>query len=895
MLSRLTAYFRGLVRRNRIDNEADEELQFHLEMEIQANVARGMTPAEARRVALRDLGGLTQTKEAVRDVRAFFLDSLRQDLRFAVRSLRRSPAFALVAILTLALVIGASTAIFSALYGLVFRRLPYAEPGRLVMLWDSNVKNGGEHLPVMESAFPTFEQEARSFEAMAPYVPPSPKNDMFASRLWGTEERISMAACTQQLFPVLGIAPVLGRAFVSADAISGSPRVAILTHDFWRRHYGGRPDAVGETLSLNFAGEKYGYTIVGVMPQAFEFPFPLVREKADVWVNFRFSLGRFLPSNSLTVVARLRKGATLRQAQAEIDTINSRIEREHRKYYEGERTSVVSLESELIRDVRTVLWVLVAAIGSLVLIGCANIGHLLLVRAVSRERDYALRAALGAGRAALVRGAFTEVALLAVAGGSLGLLLASWGVRAFLALLPASLYIPRLDVVALDWRLLVVSAVVSIGATACFGLLPALRVLRPDLNPFLKSGARTERGPASVFRRPGSVLLISEVCLTLVLLTATVMLARSLRALLEANERFQPERLVTLDVSFSNAAVRSLPDFQALKVSLLTEFEQRVAAMSGVRSVAAAESFPLSASSVSFRLDGGAAPSATALDEAELHVVTPNFFRTMASSVLRGRSFADSDGPGAGPVAVINEAMARRHWPDVDPVGHRIGSLHYTDRWVYYQIVGIVKDPDRFGKGDAARPALYLSLLQVPLSHLSLIVRTSGDPRPLAGMLRPAALQISPGYMMVSDVRTGEEIVSEASARLHFASMLLAALSGVALLLAVVGIYGLLAYYTAQRTHEMGVRVALGATRGGIVRLVLRQGMSLAGAGVLAGTAVAVAFARSMTSMLYHVAPMEPATFVGAAAFLLIVALFACYVPACRAAKVDPIVALRDE
>ena len=336
----------------------------------------------------------------------------------------------------------------------------------------------------------------------------------------------------------------------------------------------------------------------------------------------------------------------------------------------------MSLESELIRDVRTVLWVLLAAVGSLALIGCANIGHLLLVRAVSRERDYALRAALGAGRGTLVRGAFAEVALLAVVRRvHLAFCSLYWGMRAFLALLPASLYIPRFDVVALDWRLLVVSAVVSIGATACFGLLPALRVLRPDLNPLLKSRARTERGRGSVFRRPGSVLLVSQVCLTLVLLTATVMLTRSLRALLEANERFQPERLLTLDVSFSNAAVRSLPDFQKLKVGLLTEFEERVAAMPGVSAVAAAESFPLSANAVSFRLDGKAGPVATGTPEAELHVVTPNFFETMASSRLRGRSFADSDGPGAQPVAVINEAMARRYWPDSDPVGQRIGSF----------------------------------------------------------------------------------------------------------------------------------------------------------------------------------------------------------------------------
>jgi predicted permease len=896
VLARLWGYARGLVRRNRIEVEVDEELQFHVEMEMQGNVERGMTPAEARRVALRDLGGLTQTKEAVREVRAFFLDSVRQDLRFAVRSCRRSPAFALVAILTLALVIGASTAIFSALYGLVFRRLPYSDPGRLVMLWDSNLKSGAEHLPMMESAFPTFEREARSFEAMAPYIPPSPKRRMFAFKLWGTEERVSRASCTHHLFSVLGAAPILGRPFVSADAASGSAPVAILSYGFWRLHYGGRPDVVGKTLSLNFAGERDDYTIVGVLPQSFEFPFPLVPEKADVWVNLRYSLTRFLPSNGFTVVARLRKGASLRQAQTEIDTIGRRIERDHRRDYEGEQTRVVSLESELVRDIRTILWVLLAAIGCVLLIGCANIGHLLLVRAVSRERDYALRAALGAGRATLARGAFTEVLLLAVVGGSLGLLLAYWGMRAFLALLPGSLYIPRFDVIALDWRLLVVSASVSIGATACFGLLPAIRVLRPDLNPLLKRGARAKRRPASVFRRPGSILLVSEVCLALVLLTATVMLTRSFRALLAANVRFQPERMLTLDVSFSNFAVRTLPDYGNLKVSLFKEFNDRVAALPGVRSVAVADQFPLSGYANSFKADSGAGLIAQAHQPAELHIVSPSFFEMMAASLVGGRWLADSDVPASPPVAVINETMANRYFPDSNPLGRRIApSVRYTDDVVSYLIVGIVRESDRFGKGDQAQPAVYLSESQVPLNRRSVVVRTTGDPGAVAGRVREAALQIYPGQMFVSDVRTGGEIVSEASARLRFASMLLTVLAAVALMLAVIGIYGLLAYYTAQRTHEMGIRLALGATRGGILRLVLRQGMLLAGAGVLAGSAVAAAFARSMTSVLYHVAPVEPGTFVGGASFLLVIACLACLVPARRAAKVDPVVALRDE
>ena len=830
-------------------------------------------------------------------LRALFLDSLGQDLRFTIRSFRRKPAFPLLAVATLALVIGASTAIFSALYGLLFRRLAYADPGRLVMLWDSNLKTAEEHLPVMASAFPTFERDARSFEALAPYIPPPPKNEMFVNRVWGTEERISTARCTGQLFSVLHVAPILGRPFVLGDAESGGAPVAILTHAFWIRHYGGRPDVIGDTLSLNFAGERRDYTIVGVMPQAFEFPFPLVRERADVWLNLQFSQSHFVQSNNVTVLARLRKGVNLRQAQAEIDTIGARLEQEHPKDYEGERTSVVSLESELVRDVRTVLWMLLVAIGSVVLIGSANIAHLLLVRAVSRERDYALRAALGAERATLVRNAVTEVALLAVVGGSIGLVLAYSGMRVFLAMLPASLYIPRFDVVALDWRVLVASAGVSVGATACLGLLPALRVLRQDINPLLKPGARGDRGGASVFRRPGSLLLISQMCLTLFLLTATVMLTRSVLAFAATNVRFQPERMLTVDVGFSNHVVRTVPDFSKLKVSRYKEFKDRVSGMRGVRSVAFAESFPLATGYPnSFKANSGDDPIALADQPAEMHIVSASFFEMMSARVVRGRWLADSDVPGAQPVAVVNEMMSKRYFRDSNPIGRSIvPRMRYTNDLVSYLIVGTVQEPERFGTGDEAQPAVYLSELQVPLNLRSVVVRTSGDPEFLASAVRWAALQIYPGQMLVSEVRTGEEIVSESSARLHFAAMLLSVLTAVALLLAVLGIYGLLAYYTAQRTHEMGIRVALGATRGGILRLVLLEGLLIAAVGVLAGGLVTVTLARSIRSMLYHVSPMEPASLIGAAAFLLLVALLACYVPARRAANVDPIVALRHE
>ena len=897
MLTRLLASLKGLLRRNAIDLELDEELQFHVEMETQKHIERGMSPGEARRVALRDLGGVTQTKEAVRDERGVFSDALARDLRFAFRSLRRSPAFTVVAVLTLTLVIGASTAIFSALYGLVFRRLGYTDPDRLVMLWDSNVKSGREHLPMMEAAFPTFERESRSFEGMAPYYPPSSRSEIFALKIWNTEERVSRGLCTHRLFSVLGVAPLLGRSFIPQDASAGSADVAILSYDFWRRHFGSRRDVVGQMLSLNFAGERTDYAIVGVMPEGFEFPFPMVPGRADVWLNLRFSLKRFLALNNFTVVARLRRGVTLEQAQAEIDTIASHIERSQPEHYQGERTSVVPLQSELIRDVRTVLWVLLAAVGSLFLIGCANLGHLLLARAAAREHDSALRVALGAGRAALVRASLAEVLVLVALGGPLGFLLAYGSMRTFLALLPPSLYVPRFESLALDWCLLIASTLVATGACTTFALLPALRVLCPDPSRLLQGRTGNDRRQRSVFRRPGGVLLVSELCLTLVLLTSTAMLARSLRALLATNLRFQPEHTLTLDVSFSNHAVGSLPDFDTLKVSLFREFADRVRALPGVRLVSVAgDGFPLPTYPNGFKADAGTGPIAENYQPAEMQIVSPNFIEILGARVVAGRWLSEQDGPGSQLVAVVNDTTARRYFPGSSPIGRRIAPyIVPTDKRESYLIVGVVEEADRFGKGERPQPAVYLSESQHPLNQRTFVVRTSGDPGALAGIVRPMAQQIYPGEIFVSDVRTGDTVVSEASARLRFASMLLSALAVVAVLLALVGVYGLAAYYTSQRTHEFGIRMALGATRGQVLRLVLRQGLSLAAVGLLLGSAIVPAFGHSMRAMLYHVAPVEPMTIAGVAALLLLFALLASWIPARRATTIDPVESLRHE
>ncbi len=811
-----------------------------------------------------------------------------------------------MAILTLALVIGANTAIFSAIYGLLFRSLPYRDSDRLVMLWDSNRRTGQEHMGVMEGSFPILESEAKSFSGMGAFTGMGALGSMFADKLWGTDERVATTLCTSQLFPVLGVSPFLGRTFSPQNDVydeharSSDSSVAILSYAFWQRHYGASADVIGKTLALNDYGKHQEYTIIGVMPQGFAFPYPMFAEKPDVWLPYPISNAHFSPGNNLLVIARLRTGVSPRNAQAELNTITGRLQQEFAKYYKGEYVTVTTLGSELVRDARTMLWTLFAALGFVLLIGCANVGNLMLMRAVSRGKEMAVRAALGAGRLAVIRQMLAEATLLAVAGGALGFPLAHWTLRLAVAAVPASIYIPRLDLIALDTRILALTAAISTFAAALFGTLPSVRFSGPDLSRMINAAPAPDRASPSILRRPGSLLLISEVSLAVVLLTGTALLTKSLKRLMDVNLHFQPDRLLVMDVAFSNAYVEATPDFDERKVTLYSQFQQQLEGMPGVHSVTFVDQFPLPTlrglSIQGFKETGGSGPISENYQPAEMHVVTPNFFEMMGSSLQRGRWLADADTPKSLPVAVINQAMAEAYWPGADPLGHRIAPfIRYTDRKDSYAIVGVVQDPKRFGTGQAPEPAVYLATGQVPLNFYSVLVRTSGDPHSLAGPLRSAALQMAPGQMYVSEVRTGGDLVSESSARSRVTALLLACFAGLAVILGVIGIYGLIAYYTAQRTREIGIRMALGATPRNVMRLVLGEGMSLIGLGVMLGLFLAYGFARSLASLLYGTPPADLPEYLVAAALFACVGLAACYIPARRAMRVDPMIALRHE
>jgi len=543
------------------------------------------------------------------------METLLQDFRYGLRMLSKAPGFAAVAILTLALGIGANTAMFSALYALVLRPLPYANSPQLVMLWDSNRATGLQHIPVMAGSFSVLRSQAKSFEGMAAFGPEGPRDQMLSSSVWGTEERVAIAGVSPQFFSVLEVVPLLGRTFVASEGVAGrewqSAHVAVLSYAFWRQHYGASVEAIGKTITINESGEKAQFTIVGVMPKAFDFPYPLEASKPDLWINLPMR-NSFDAGNILQVVGRLKSGVSLAQAQAEVHTVADRIRAQYPTEYKDEDVSVVPLSGELIRNVRSILWVLLAAFTFILLIGCANVGNLLLVRAVSREKEMAIRATLGANRLALIRQMLVEAMLLAVGGGALGLLLAYVSLRAFLVALPQSIYIPRLDSVALDTRMFVLAAGFSVLAAGVFSVLPTLRLARPDLNETMKSGSARKSSPVrSVLRRPGSVLLVVEASLALVLLTGALLMLRSMQKLLAVNSQFRPERLLSMkigiDDAYMNKAYReSLPD-DVVRLPF-EQFEQRISALPGVEAMALADGFPPVAHQLTwaqFKADGG--------------------------------------------------------------------------------------------------------------------------------------------------------------------------------------------------------------------------------------------------------------------------------------------------
>ncbi len=809
------------------------------------------------------------------------MENLLQDLRYAARLLARQPGFTLVAVLTLALGIGANTALFSIVNGVLLRPLPYPEPERLV--WFHETQPALSQAPFSAADFLDYRIQNQSFENIAAG---RPLNYNLTGA--GQPERVRGAVVTSNFFSLLGVAPGLGRAFLAEEGRAGTPRVAVLRYGFWQSRFGGDPALLGKTIRLN----DEPVTVVGVMPAGFTF-----YQGVDLWLNPRNVVPEVFPNftgelltnrnmHYLNVLGRLKPSWTLAAAQADIDAIVKRLQQQYSSNA-GHGVRLVSLHEQATGEVRPALLVLLAAVGVVLLIACANVANLLLARSTARQREIAVRAALGASRRRVMRQLLTESLLLSLLGGLLGLLLSFWGTDLLLALSPQGM--PRAESIRVDLWVLAFAAGTSLLTGVVFGLAPALQVSHPRLTDSLKEGGRSDSASAGRSRLR-SLLVIAEVALSLVLLIGAGLLLKSFVHLLEVRAGFDPENLMTMWVSFS-AQKYSPPGRTAEFTRALLE---RLKSLPGVEGVTVSNDLPLEGEDTTTypELEGRPEPPPADRILTGWHAVGPQFFSTLGIPLLKGRAITESDTEGAPRVVIVNQTAARRLWPGEDPIGKRLRLGDRSDPWS--EVVGVVGDVKHNGLDAEFAADAYTPFLQVPWPYMAVILKTRADPETLVAAVRREALALDPDQP-VFGLRPMAQVLAETVAPRRATMTLTGLFAALALLLAAVGLYGVMAYLVTQRTHEIGIRMALGAQPADIFRLVVGQGLTLIVAGVGVGLAASLAATRVLARLLFGVTPTDPATFVAVTALLAAVALAACYLPARRATRVDPMVALRYE
>ena len=815
--------------------------------------------------------------------------TLARDLRYGLRLLARSPSFTAIALLTLTLGIGATTAIFSVVDAVLLRALPYRDPRRLVAVFEDNSKVGFPRDTPAPGNYADWKAQTRIFEDVAAA---SQYGRFHTFNLAGETgagasepERLEGANVTRNLFSVLGVAPALGRVFLPEEDQPGGPHVVLINHALWKRRFAADPGIVGRAILLN--GAKY--TVVGVMPANFSYPSAGI----DLWTPQAFTAQQLRERGAhyLEVVARLRPGVTLAQANADLEVLRRRLAREYPDTNAGiQRFFAEPLQDSYTYGARTGLIVLMAAVGFILLIVCANIANLLLARATGRQREIAVRTALGAARGRIVRQILTESLVLAAGGGLLGILLASWCLNFLKNLIPADL--SRTVALSLDPGVLAFTLAICFASSLLFGMAPALQVSRIDLNSVLKDGGRGSTG-----LRRGSLrnlLVIGEVALSLMLLVGSGLLLESFARLRGIDPGFRAGHVLTARV---DAPVTRYGDFTK-RTTFFARVLERVRALPGVESAGFTSALPLTwdGGTGGFIPEGAVVRPDVAWD-ANNRVVSPGYFEAMGIPLRRGRLFRDADGPDAPPVAIINEAMARKFWPNQDPLGKRFKFENGSDNTPWLRIVGIVGDVRQMRLDEPPRQEMYFPYWQAKDNWMvprDLAIRTAGDPLSLAGAVRQAVWSIDRDQP-VSNVMTLDALLDKEVAQRRVQASLLAGFAALALILACIGIYGVLSYLVAQRTQEIGVRVALGASAADVFRTVAGQGMTLAAFGMAAGLAGALALSRLLGSLLFGVGAVDPAAYIAAVVLFGAVALAACYFPARRAADVDPLTALRYE
>jgi predicted permease len=884
-----TARLRALFHRETVITEIEEEMRAHLDMDVQNLINRGLKPEEARSTALRDFGNMSRFREIAYEVRGGgLLETFWQDLRFGSRLLIRNPGFSMIAIITLSLGIGANTAIFSVVNAVLLRPLDYHDPQKIVTLL-----NDGSG-PVSPGNFLDFRAGCGSFSLVA------------AAEAWGgtlggndRPEEVGGLRMGEGLFELLGVPPLVGRTLRSDDFQAGKDHVLVLSYKLWQRALAGDPDVVGRTLTVT--GENY--TVVGVMPKQFQFP-PFWSTRAEMWAPLDLSArAASRGGNSLRVFGRLKPGTTIGQAQSEVDGVNATLAREYPESNAGLNLRVDPLTEKVVGKVRPALLMLGAAVGFVLLIACANVACLLLARTTVRQKETAVRVALGASRSRILRQLLTESLLLSFFGAVFGSLLAVWGVDVLRGLLAGNsssfnVRLPRLNDIRIDQTALLFTLAVSLLTSMLFGLAPALSASKPDLSQVLKESARSTTGR----RRLRESLVVAELALALVMLVGAGLLMNSFLKLQRIDPGFHPDNVLTMTISLAGSPRYAGESREAF----YRELTERLRNIPGVEAVSAINHLPLAGDAWgrALTIDGMPVPPPGQRVGTLWRVCRPGYFKTMGIPLIEGREFDEQDDVNHPGVVIVNETLVKQHLAEEDPIGKRItlddpGSKN--PNWL--TVVGVVKDVKQESWNSKVSNEVYTPFQQSEdfysaaarhFTSMTVVARTSVNPTTLATSVRDN-VRLLDRHLPVSNVISMRQVIEDSLWQPRFNLQLIGLFASVALLLAAVGLYGVVSYSVTQRSHEVGLRMALGAQRGNVVRVILAQGMRLVAAGVAIGIALSFVLTRLMASLLFEVSATDFSTLSLIAALLVVVALFACWLPAHRAARMDPLAALRYE
>jgi len=884
MFQLLRLKLRALLHKNEMDRELEEEMRSHLDRMIEQNIAQGMNPIDARSAARRDFGGLEQAKDQCRDARGIrFIEELGQDLRYGLRMLLKKPGFTLIAVIMLALGIGANTAIFSVINTLILNPLSIAEPERVAVIWRTTKEKRTESF-VSYLELQDWRSMNQSFEAIAGYKP-----NGFTLLNDGQAERIQGMHVTANFLSLLKIKLFRGRDFQFEEEKRGAQPVVIISHQYWQNRLGGDEAALGKQLSLN--GKSF--TVIGILPPTFEFP--LAEKQTEILTTIAAE-GQNLDERGaqvLLTIGRLKQGVTFAQAQAELTAIAEALEQQYPQYSREITAYLVSVDEQIVgRDIRSALWLLLGAVGFILLIACTNMTNLLLVRASSRQKELALRAALGAGTWRVARQLLTESLLLSLLSGVVGLLIALWGLGAIKYY--GADQLPRLDEVQINARVLAFTLAMSLLTAVLFSLIPIFKASRPDINEVLKAGAKnaTSSGALRLWR---DSLVVAEVMLGLVLLIGAGLMIRSFGLLVNVSPGFDPKNVLTGQVSLTRASYENTEE----RIRYVNQTLERLQALPGVESAAFVAPMPFSGGNVGgdFRIEGRPKPELGQEPSANVRSVTPQYFEAIKIPLRKGRYFTEEDKPGGVGAAIINETLAGRYFPNEDPIGKRIlniGANQNEGDPEQWEIVGIIGDVRHSSLTKPATPELYLPYRQNSWTWGNFFVRTTNDP---AFLTLSFTDQIRSGdkTVPVTNVRPLTEAISNTVSQMRFYTLLFALFGATGLVLTLTGIYGVISYTVSQRTQEIGIRMALGAQASDVLRMLVGQGMVLTAIGIAIGVVAAGALTRLMANLLYGVSATDPLTFAVIALLLALVALLACWIPARRATKVDPMGALRYE